>query len=77
MKIVIKGPRQTIFVRRLVQLQERCKQKEKRRQIHYSKELKLLMTLYRQDTAQREESASYARLKEMIRFFVEQKIMGH
>ena len=43
------------------------------KQLHFSKELKPLMALFLQDTAQKGEAASYSRLKDMVRRCVEQK----
>ena len=43
-------------------------------QIHYSQDLKLLITLYLQDTMQNEEPTSSAPLKQMVRRFVEQQM---
>ena len=35
-------------------------------QLHYSEDLEHLMYLYRQDTVEKGEAASYSRLKEMV-----------
>ena len=45
-----------------------------KKQVHYSEELKPLMALYQRDTVQIGEAASYSRLKEVVRRYVEQKI---
>ena len=43
----------------------------------YSEELWPLMALYQQDTVQKGEAANYSRLKEMVRWYVEQKRRDH